>query len=186
MRFAERVESPRKEKIVAVAPTFGGRVRFNCAIPASTLVVVLLISCASDRRQMTFPETRPIEAHSVRVLFVEDDTSARDGYVTYLTGCEYIVMPAETGHQALTLAFSWAPDVIVLDLGLPDIDGWEVARRLKASEQTALIPIVALTAADLPHERVSAMRAGCDRHVTKPCTPAHLVAEIQRLIGHIV
>jgi two-component system cell cycle response regulator DivK len=70
-------------------------------------------------------------------------------------------------------------------LGLPDIDGWEVARRLKASEQTALIPIIALTAADLPHERVSAMRAGCDRHVAKPCAPAALVAEIRRAIDHV-
>jgi CheY-like chemotaxis protein len=149
------------------------------------LVVVLLFSGASDHRQMTFPDSRPIEARSVRVLFVEDNTGARDGYVTYLTGCDYVVMPAATGHEALTLAFSWSPDVIVLDLGLPDIDGWEVARRLKGSEQTALIPIIALTASDLPHERVSAMRAGCDRHVAKPCTPANLVAEIKRAIAHL-
>jgi CheY-like chemotaxis protein len=129
--------------------------------------------------------SRTIEARSVRVLFVEDNAGAREGYVTYLTGRDYAVMAAATGHEALMLASSWAPDVIVLDLGLPDIDGWEVARRLKASEQTALIPIIALTAADLPHERVSAMRAGCDRHVAKPCAPAALVAEIKRAIDHV-
>jgi two-component system cell cycle response regulator DivK len=89
-------------------------------------------------------------------------------------------MPAATGEQALTLASTWAPDVIVLDLGLPDIDGWEVARQLKAASRTIAIPIIALTAATLWHERVSAMRAGCDRHLAKPCAPDDLVDAIQR------
>jgi CheY-like chemotaxis protein len=164
-----------------------GDVRFDYAIANPALVVVLLFRAATkDRSPMTSSGTTPIQAHSVRVLFVEDNTSARDGFVAYLTGCNFVVMPAATGQEALTLAFSWRPEVIVLDLGLPDIDGWEVARRLKAAEQTASIPIVALTASDLPHERVSAMRAGCDRHVAKPCTPADLVAEIQRLIEPVV
>jgi CheY-like chemotaxis protein len=141
----------------------------------------------TESDHMTFPDTVSTYApYSVRVLFVEDDAGARDGYVAYLTRCDYTVMPAETGSQALTLAFSWKPDVIVLDLGLPDIDGWEVARQLKASEPTASIPIIALTASGLPHERASAMRAGCDRHVAKPCEPADLVAEIRRLSEHVV
>jgi CheY-like chemotaxis protein len=121
----------------------------------------------------------------VRVLFVEDEANARKGYVAYLTQRGYAVMPADTGHDALRLAESWRPEVIVLDMGLPDIDGWEVARQLKASPQTAAIPIIALTGSGsgLPHERVSAMRAGCDRHLMKPCPPASLVAEIQRLLS---
>jgi two-component system cell cycle response regulator DivK len=94
-------------------------------------------------------------------------------------------MLAATGQQALTLASTCAPHVIVLDLGLPDIDGWEVARQLKATPGTAAIPIIALTGADLPHERVSAMRAGCDRHLAKPCLPASLVEAIQRCLGEI-
>ena len=73
--------------------------------------------------------------------------------------------------------------MIVLDLGLPDIDGWEVARQLRAAPRTVAIPIIALTGADLPHERVSAMRAGCDRHLSKPCVPADLVDAIQRCVG---
>lgn len=117
------------------------------------------------------------------MLFVEDDSAAREAYISYLTGFGYDALSANTGQQALTLANSWMPDVIVLDLGLPDIDGWEVARRLKAAPRTAVIPIVALTGADLPHERVSAMRAGCDRHLAKPCTPIDLVNAIQRCLG---
>ena len=136
-------------------------------------------------RHMTSREATPTPPPA-RVLFVEDNTSARDGYVAYLRSCDFMVMPAENGGQALTLACSWKPDVIVLDLGLPDIDGWEVARQLKASELTASIPIIALTASNLPHERVSAMRAGCDRHVAKPCEPADLLAEIRRLIEDVV
>jgi CheY-like chemotaxis protein len=119
---------------------------------------------------------------SIRILFVEDDSAARAGYTTHLTNCGYDVMPTATGLEALEVARSWAPDVIVLDLGLPDIDGWEVARQLKADPQTATIPIVALTGSDLPHERASAMRAGCDRHLSKPCVPADLLDAIRLLL----
>jgi len=116
---------------------------------------------------------------SVRVLFVDDDSATRQGYAIHLTNCGFDVMPIATGQQALTLASTWMPDVIVLDLGLPDIDGWEVARQLRAAPRTAAIPIVALTGSDLPHERASAMRAGCDRHLPKPCVPADLVEAIR-------
>jgi CheY-like chemotaxis protein len=123
---------------------------------------------------------------SIRVLFVDDDSATREGYVAHLASCGYDVMPAATGTQALVLASTWAPNVIVLDLGLPDVDGWEVARQLKAALRTVAIPIIALTGSDLPHERVSAMRAGCDRHLAKPCVPADLVDAIQRCIGETI
>jgi two-component system CheB/CheR fusion protein len=123
------------------------------------------------------------DAVPVRVLFVEDETATREGYVAFLAGRGYVVMPAATGDAAVTLACSWKPDVIVLDLGLPDVDGWEVARQLKGLDQTGAIPIIALTGADLPHERASAMRAGCDRHLAKPCAPGDLVTEIDRLVA---
>jgi CheY-like chemotaxis protein len=117
-----------------------------------------------------------------RVLLVEDDVAARRGYAEFLTSCGYNVLDAGTGDEALTAAFTTPPDVIVLDLGLPDIDGWEVARQLKAAPQTAAIPIIALTGADLPHERASAMRAGCERHLTKPCVPADLLHAIRQSV----
>ena len=116
---------------------------------------------------------------SIRVLFVDDDSATREGYTTHLASCGYDVMTAATGRQALALAGTWTPSVIVLDLGLRDIDGWEVARQLRAAPRTVSIPIIALTASDLPHERASAMRAGCDRHLSKPCVPADLVDAIQ-------
>lgn len=119
----------------------------------------------------------------LRVLFVEDDSSTREGYSAYLATCGFTVIPAATGAEALALANSWDPHVIVLDLGLPDIDGWEVARQLKAGERTVRIPIIALTGSHMAHERVSAMRAGCDRHLSKPCLPANLVAVIHTCVG---
>lgn len=115
-----------------------------------------------------------------RVLFVDDDAAALEGFTAYLTRSGFEVAPARSGVEALEAATTWSPNVIVLDLGLPDIDGWEVARRLKASPETIEIPIIALTASDLPHERVSAMRAGCDRHLAKPCVPADLLDAIRR------
>jgi len=123
------------------------------------------------------------EQRTIRLLLVDDDGATREGYTAYLTGVGYDVLSAATGREALTLAATSAPDVIVLDLALPDIDGWEVARQLKASPRTAPIPIIALTGADLPHERVSAMRAGCDRYLVKPCEPTDLVDTIQRCMA---
>lgn len=117
---------------------------------------------------------------AIRVLFVEDDAATLNGYAAYLSGQGCDVIPVRTGHDALTMAQTTKFDVVVLDLGLPDVDGWEVARHLKASAATAQVPVIALTGADLPHERVSAMRAGCDRYLVKPCAPTDLLNMIHR------
>ena len=124
--------------------------------------------------------TRMTPAVAIRLLLIDDDRSTLDGFAEYLRGCGFNVLLASTGQQALTVAMTCSPDVVVLDLGLPDIDGWEVARQLKASPQMATVPIIALTGSDLPHERASAMRAGCDRHLAKPCAPADLLDAIKR------
>ena len=118
----------------------------------------------------------------VRILFVDDDRSTREGYAIYLESFGYEVRTTGSGQEALRFATTEPPAVIVLDLGLKDVDGWEVARRLKADAVTAAIPIVAFTGASLPHERASAMRAGCDRVVTKPCTPTELLAQITKCL----
>jgi two-component system CheB/CheR fusion protein len=116
------------------------------------------------------------------VLLVEDNAAALRGYSAYLTGCGYEVTEAATGEAALEEMTRVQPHVMVLDLGLPDIDGWEVARRVKANPRTAGTWIIALTGADLPHERASSMRSGCDWHLAKPCAPADLVSLIERCV----
>ena len=119
----------------------------------------------------------------MRVLVVEDDDSVRNAIRRALLLSGYEVILAENAEAGIMRSQADVPDAIVLDLGLPDIDGWEVARQLKAAPATANTPIIALTGADLPHERVSAMRAGCDRHMSKPCEPAALIDAIRRCLG---
>ena len=120
---------------------------------------------------------------SVRVLLIDDHAAAREGYTMFLVAGGYEVVQASNGEQALALASSSKPDVIVLDLGLPDIDGWEVARQLRAHPETQQIPIIALSGSDLPHERISSMRAGCDRHLGKPCMPNVLIDAIRATLS---
>ena len=126
---------------------------------------------------MTKPST------TVRVLLIDDHAAAREGYAVFLSGSGYDVLQAGSGEEALTIASTSKIHVVVLDLGLPDIDGWEVARRLKAQPHTSSIPIIALTGSDLPHERISSMRAGCDRHLGKPCMPSVLIDTIRACTG---
>jgi CheY-like chemotaxis protein len=123
-----------------------------------------------------------VPARPLRILFVDDDRATRDGYAAYLDSHGYEVTTTASGEDALRFAVAERPAVIILDLGLKDMDGWEVARRLKADPNTAAVPIVAFTGASLPHEKISAMRAGCDRVVTKPCTPTELLEQIARCL----
>jgi CheY-like chemotaxis protein len=124
-----------------------------------------------------------VTSAATRVLLVEDNLTALRGYSAYLAGRGYDVVEAASGTAALEEVSRAQPQVVVLDLGLPDIDGWEVARRLKADPHTASIWIIALTGADLPHERASAMRSGCDWHLAKPCAPDELVNLIERCVS---
>jgi CheY-like chemotaxis protein len=125
----------------------------------------------------------PAEHQRLRILFVDDDRATREGYAAYLDSCGYDVTTTASGQDALRRAVEQRPSLVVLDLGLKDMDGWEVARRLKAEPITADTPIIAFTGAGLPHERISAMRAGCDRVVTKPCVPTALLEQITRCLG---
>ncbi|MCC7418274.1 MAG: response regulator [Acidobacteria bacterium] len=120
---------------------------------------------------------------AIRVLLIDDHDAARRGYALFLHGSGYDVLEAATGGDALAIVRNSRPDVIVLDLGLPDIDGWEVARRLKQQPATREIPIIALTGSDLPHERVGSMRAGCDHHLGKPCPPSVLIDTIRACVA---
>lgn len=118
-----------------------------------------------------------------RVLLVEDDGTQRDMYATYLLAQGLGVITAVDGSTAISLAFEFLPDIIVMDLALPHIDGWQATRRLKQDPCTAGIPIIACTAHVLRGAVEEAIDAGCDAYITKPCLPADLLAEIRRLLA---
>jgi two-component system, cell cycle response regulator DivK len=118
-----------------------------------------------------------------QLLIVDDDLNTREGYRTYLSGKGFDVRALDGGVDALAFAKSVAPDLVVLDLGLPDIDGWEVARRLKGDDETRAIPIIAFSGRSMQHEQVSALRAGCDVYLTKPCAPDKLLGAVRKLLG---
>jgi two-component system cell cycle response regulator DivK len=117
------------------------------------------------------------------VLVVEDYQDAREMYSAYLQFSGYRVAEATNGLEAIEKAIALMPDIILMDLALPKVDGWEATKRLKADERTKHIPIVALTGHALAGFAEGAREAGCDAFVTKPCLPDALVAEIRRMLG---
>lgn len=116
-------------------------------------------------------------------MLVDDDKNSRDGYQQYLSGKGFRVYAFAGGIDALEFARSSNPDLVVLDLGLPDVDGWEVARRLRSDAHTRDIPIIAFSGRSMHHEQISALRAGCDLHLAKPCPPDRLLEAIRKLLG---
>jgi len=117
------------------------------------------------------------------VLVVDDYQDARDLYAAYFVLSGFRVAEASNGAEAVEKALELAPDVILMDLQLPGIDGWEATRRLKANRQTKHIPVVALTSHALVGFSDSAKKAGCDAFVTKPCLPDRLVDEVRRVLA---
>ena len=117
-----------------------------------------------------------------RVLIVDDYPDAREMYAEYLDFSGFEVVEAENGMEALQRAIETEPDIILMDLSLPVMDGWEATRRLKADKRTASIPVVALTGHALAGISEGAKKAGCDAFVTKPCLPEDLVKEIRKVL----
>ncbi len=117
------------------------------------------------------------------VLVVEDYQDAREMYAAYLQFSGFRVAEAANGLEALEKTRELLPDIILMDLALPKMDGWEATRRLKSDDKTKHIPIVALTGHALSGHAEGAREAGCDAFVTKPCLPDALVAEIQRVLA---
>ena len=104
-------------------------------------------------------------------------------YAEHLTLSGFDVIEAGNGVDAITHTTAHAPDVVLMDLSLPVMDGWEATRRLKNDTRTSHIPVVALTAYDGSGELERATRAGCDWFVPKPCPPDALIVEIQRVLS---
>jgi CheY-like chemotaxis protein len=118
-----------------------------------------------------------------RILLVEDNDMNRDMMSRRLQRKGYEVLMAADGMQAILMAESETPDLILLDMSLPVIDGWEAARRLKASPTTASVPIIALTAHAMAGDREKALAAGCDDYDAKPVDFPQLVAKIDALLA---
>ena len=116
------------------------------------------------------------------VLIVEDQSDLRLLYVEHLTTSGFDVIEAVNGAEAIDHTSARLPDIVLMDLSLPVVDGWEATRRLKGDSRTAHIPVVALTAHDGSGELERATLAGCDWFVPKPCPPHALVIEIRRVL----
>ena len=117
------------------------------------------------------------------ILLVDDYADNRAMYARYLAHVGFRVDEAVNGVEALEKAERLGPDLIVMDLSLPVMDGWEATRRLKANPRTSRIPVLALTSHALGHHERQASAAGCDGYVTKPCLPEDLAARIQDMLG---
>jgi CheY-like chemotaxis protein len=123
------------------------------------------------------PRERPL------VLIVEDQTELRHLYVQQLTMSGFDVIEAGNGAEAINHTSARLPDVVLMDLSLPVVDGWEATKRLKSDARTAHIPVVALTAHDGAGELQRATNVGCDWFVPKPCPPDSLITEVRRVLA---
>jgi two-component system cell cycle response regulator DivK len=124
------------------------------------------------------------EGSGPSVLLVEDDSDGRRMYAQWLRQAGFAVDQAHNGLQALERAFESVPDVVVTDLNIPGIDGFELTRRLKHDPRTSRIPVIAVTGyAAFQADPGRAARAGCDAVLEKPCSPEDLEAAIRRLIN---
>ena len=117
-----------------------------------------------------------------KILLVEDNEMNRDMLSRRLIKRGFEVEIAVNGQEGLEMATSAAPDLILLDMSLPIMDGWEVARRLKGDPTTQTIPTIALTAHAMAGDREKAMEAGCDEYDTKPVEFQRLLDKIQNLL----
>jgi CheY-like chemotaxis protein len=113
-----------------------------------------------------------------KILLVEDNEMNRDMLSRRLVRKGYEVVVGEDGQKGVDLANSEDPDIILMDMSLPVIDGWEATRQIKAAAATAAIPVIALTAHAMASDREKALAAGCDDYDTKP-------VELDRLLGKI-
>lgn len=117
-----------------------------------------------------------------KILLVEDNEMNRDMLSRRLVRNGFEIVMAMNGQEGLDLASSESPDLILLDMGLPVIDGWEAARRLKADTATAKIPVIALTAHAMVQDKEKALAAGCDDFDTKPVELPRLLEKINSLL----
>jgi len=120
---------------------------------------------------------------TAKILIVEDNPKDRDMLSRRLTKRGYEIVLAEDGQEGIDVTMSEMPDLILLDMSLPVIDGWGVAKRLKGVDATREIPIIALTAHALAGDREKSLEAGCDEYATKPVRLPELLEKIEMLLN---
>jgi two-component system cell cycle response regulator DivK len=139
---------------------------------------------AAKAKKATAPKPPAPAARARQLVMVVDDfADNRDMYARFLEFSGFDVATAADGQEALDKAFALGPDLIVMDLSLPGLDGWEATRRLKKDARTRAIPVVAVTGHAFTGSEKSAHDAGCDGYISKPCLPADLVTEIRRVLA---
>jgi CheY-like chemotaxis protein len=119
----------------------------------------------------------------VKVLLVEDNEMNRDILSRRLGRRGYVVVFAMDGEQGVEMARSEKPDIILMDMSLPVMDGWEATRRVKSDDAMRNVPVIGLTAHAMSGDREKALQAGCDDYDTKPVELDRLIEKIERLLG---
>src|SRR5215213_8908872 len=119
----------------------------------------------------------------MKILYVEDNDDNIAMLERRLKRAGFTVLIARDGAEGVAMAAAEQPDVILMDMGLPVLDGWEATRRIKAAAQTKHIPVIALTANAMTGDKEKALAAGCDEFDTKPVEAARLLAKIASLVS---
>ena len=117
-----------------------------------------------------------------KILVIEDNEDNMRIVRDLLTSVDYEVIEAVTGQEGVTAAETQRPELILMDIQLPDFDGYEATRRIKANPSLSAVPIIAVTSYALSGDDVKAFEAGCDAYVTKPFSPRELLAKIQEYL----
>ena len=118
-----------------------------------------------------------------RILVIEDQEDNRRIVRDLLTSVGYELIEAATGEQGVALAESERPDLILMDIQLPGLDGYEATRQIRARPDLGKVPIIAVTSYALSGDDVKALEAGCDAYVTKPFSPRALLAKVREYLG---
>lgn len=119
---------------------------------------------------------------SKRILVVEDQDDTRRILRDLLTNAGYEIVEAVTGEEGVAMAATHRPDLILMDIQLPELDGYEATRRIKADPALRSIPIIAVTSYALSGDDVKAYEAGCAGYITKPFSPRHVLAKIREYL----
>ncbi|HEY8076423.1 MAG TPA: response regulator [Labilithrix sp.] len=150
------------------------------------------VGIAAARRKSAPPEgpvtgtRRALRAkgYAPLVLLVDDTEEAREMYAEYFVHQGFRVAQATDGEHALLKVLTLMPDLVVMDLAMPVLDGWEATHQIKAHAKTKHIPVIALTGHVTPQDLRRAGDAGADAVLGKPCTPESLLQVVKRLLGH--